>query len=109
MNQNLTALYIYIFIHLILNVLSQTISYDLTKHGECVSRNTYVIFDPTGFSFGDVMFFKITAQSFEADILYYEYLDDFTGYQFVSTGSCYSVKSYYENEVGGGDDDVCKL
>ena len=107
MNQHLTALYIYIFIHLIINVLSQTISYDLKKYGEYVSKKGYAIFDPTGFSFGDFMYFKITAKSFEVDILHYEYLDDFTDYQFECTEPCRSVKSYYENEEGGGggDDD----
>jgi hypothetical protein len=104
MNQYLTSFYI--FIHLIISILSQTQdTYNFGKYKKFATQSGHAVFDPTGFNFEEMMYFKISASSFEEDALYYEYVDDLTGYTFQHRNDLYVVKSYEKKEVSDGDDD----
>ena len=104
MNQYLTSFYI--FIHLIINILSQTQNtYNFGKYEKFTTQTGYAVFDPTKFNFGEMMFFKISASSFQEDKLYYEYADDLTGYTFQHRNDLYYVKGHGKTEKSDGDDD----
>ena len=100
----------FILIHLFKIILASNKTYDFQKYGGFSTKKNYAVFNPTGFEFGQSMYFKIIADNFNEDTLYYEYTDNLDNYTFydiedLSSENLYYVQSTHKTEQNDDDDD----
>ena len=73
---NINLLFFYVFLFLFKKALLEEYTYHFHKKEKYSPTSNYAIFDPSGFSIDQEMYFELNAKSFKSKKLGYKFLDD---------------------------------